>query len=327
MGLSLTYGGLLYFDRTLGLLTGDVAPAGVELDYKVFPGPADLFRRQCRDAEFAVSEMSMASYLIMRGRGDERFVGLPVFLSRNFRHGQVYVNAKAGISEPSELKGRRVGVFEYQMTAALWIRGFLQHDYGVHPRQMSWFEGGLDVPTGDPRMPIEPPDGVRIERIPADATLEVMLKNGDIDALFSTRPPRTLNRADGAVRRLFPEYLAVERDYFARTGMFPIMHLVVVRRDVYEANRWVASALFDAFVEAKRLGQRRMRATAGLAVALPWLAPALDEIDTLFDGDAFPYGMAANAKVIDAMTAYAHEQGLTSRRIAAHDLFAEETRR
>lgn len=321
----LTYAGLLYWDRTLALDTGEVRPEGVELTYVRFSDPGELFRRQCQLAEFPAAEMSASSYLAMVSRGDDRFVGIPVFPSRHFRHAQVYVNRSAGIRRPEDLRGRKVGILEYQMTAALWIRAFLEHDYGVRPADVAWLTGGLREPEFHERMPLELPGEVSLEHIPAGRTLEGMLRDGDIDALVSAFPPQGLGSPDVPVDRLFTDYRSVERDYFARTGIFPIMHLVVLRRDVYEQHRWLARVLYDAFCSAKLLGSERLHQITGLAVSLPWLEAELDETERLFGGDAFPYGIAANLRVLDALRSYAYEQGIAARAVSREELFAAET--
>lgn len=323
--LSLSYGGLLYLDRTLGLYTGDVVPQGIDLSYIAFSSPGDLFRRQAQFAEFDVSEMSTSTYLVMTARGDDRLVGLPIFVSRNFRHSQVYVHEDAGIREPADLRGKRVGVTEYQITAALWIRAFLEHDYQVRPEEVTWYEGGLITPEWAERLPVDLPSGLDVRHIPAGKTLEGMLAAGELDALVTMQPPQRFDPNGGPVRRLFPDHQAVEREYFQRTGLFPIMHMVVMRREVYERDRWAALSLYEAFNEAKRQGARRLRATTGLAVSLPWIGPAIEEVDTVFGGDAFPYGVEANRQVLDAMTTYAFEQGMASRKVDVGELFAQET--
>lgn len=324
--LQLAYGGLLYWDRTLPLYTGQVHPAGVRLDYTVHENAPALFEQQIKDQPYAVSEMSAASFLVLLGQGDDRFVGLPVYLSRNFRHGQVYVSADSGISAPADLRGKRVGVLEYQMTAALWIRAFLLHDYGIDPAEIRWQTGGLRNPDWHERLPVELPSGVSLERIPAGKTLEGMLSSGELDALVTAQPPLGFSASnDSSVRRLFPDYEPMERDYFVRTGHFPIMHLAVMRRDIYESNRWLPVSLVTAFEEAKAVGQQRLRAITGLAVGLPWIGPALDVVDDLFAGDAFPYGLAQNAHTLEAMTQYAFEQGLTKRKVDVSELCAPET--
>ncbi|HEY8524443.1 MAG TPA: hypothetical protein VIL48_05750 [Acidimicrobiales bacterium] len=322
--LRLTYGGLSYLDRTIPLETGAVRVPGVDLNVVTFRSPGDLFRRQAQHAEFEASEMSLATFIALTARGDDRFVGLPIFVSRNFRHSQVYVHEGAGITSPSDLAGRDVGIFEYQMTAGLWIRAFLQHDYGVGPGDVRWWEGGLVEPHYEERMPLELPPHIQVGRIPADRTLEGMLEAGELAALATVQPPQTFGRPGSPIRRLFPDHRAVEIDYWKRTRLFPIMHLVVLRSDVYERNRWLPMVLLQAFTEAKAVGNARLRAITGLAVGLPWLNHALAEVDELFGGDAFPYGVPANRHVLEAAVGYAHEQGLTPRKVAVEELFAPE---
>lgn len=324
--VSLTYGGLLYLDRTLPLYLGDVTPPGVDLNYVAFKSPGDLFRRQAQLAEFDVSEMSLGTYIIMTARGDNRFVGLPIFVSRNFRHSQIYINANSGIEKPEDLRGKRVGILEYQMTAALWMRAFLQHDYGVAPSDVSWFTGGLIEPKFAERLSLELPPEISLELIPEGATLERMLYSGELDALLTVQPPQGFNPAKTPVRRLFPDYRAVERDYFNRTGYFPIMHLIVLRRETYERHRWLPATLHETFQRAKEVGYQRLRAITGLAVGLPWLGADLAEVDEVFAGDAFPYGLSENLPVLKAMTQYAHEQHLTERLVDAYELFPPEAR-
>jgi len=324
--VSISYGGLLYWDRTLPLYLHDVTPAGVQLDYVVHESAPALFQRQVQDQHFDVSEMSASTFIILIARGDDRFVGLPLYVSRNFRHGQIYVHAASSIDKPEDLRGKRVGVLEYQMTAALWIRAFLQHDFDVHPHDMRWFTGGLTEPRWEERLTLDLPAGISLERIPPGKTLEQMLADGELDALVTAQPPKSFTAGGDCIRRLFQDYESVERDYYRRTQLFPIMHLVVIRRDVYEANRWLAVALVEAFEQAKAIGQRRLRAITGLAVGLPWLGSALDTVDLLFGGDAFPYGLAANAKTLGAMTQYAYEQGLADRKVEITELCAPEVR-
>jgi 4,5-dihydroxyphthalate decarboxylase len=323
--LPLTYAGLHYFDRTAALIDGRVPVPGVELGFEIFPRVEELFRRQAQSAEFPVSEMSLGTYLVMVARGDCPFVGLPVFLSRLFRHRDVYVSAAAGIDGPADLRGKRIGVPEYQMTAAVWIREFLASDHGVRPEDLHWHTGGLREPEYRERLAITLPDGVRLDRIPADQTLEGMLLTGELDAMISTEPPRYPEAERHRVRRLFPDYGQVERDYYARTGIFPIMHLVVLRKDVYAAHPELAATFTRAFVEAKRIGREQLRFQPSLPVCLPWVQEQIEIVDRLFAGDAFPYGVEANRAVLDTITAATHAQGLTPRRVAVDELFAPET--
>jgi 4,5-dihydroxyphthalate decarboxylase len=321
--LRLSYAGYPYLDRTRALEVGTVAPPGVELTIQWLE-ITELFRRAARFAEWDACEMSASTYMMMAGAGEETFVGVPVFPSRAFRHNMILVNGDAGIEAPEDLRGKRVGLEDYQMTAALWIRAFLEHDYGVRPGDINWWYGGMSTPSYRERRVHRPPPGVRVTRIPEDRALEDMFEGGELDALITFEPERVL-AVNRGIRRLFPNFRAVETDYLRRTGFFPIMHLVVVRRDVYEANRWIASALLEAFVESKRAGRQRLHDLNALAVSLPWLEDELTRTRELFGGDPFAYGFAANRNVLDAMTRYAFEQGLTPGKLEPEELFAPET--
>jgi 4,5-dihydroxyphthalate decarboxylase len=321
----IAYGGVEYLDRAAALQTGAVSPAGIDLNYVVVPGIGDLFRRVAQFAEFDAAEMSASSYFMMIARGDKRFVAIPIFPSRSFRHSQVYINSHVGIGRPEDLAGRNVGILDYQMTAALWIRAFLQHDYGVSPARIRWWTGGLYTPDFAERMPMKLPPEIHHKRIPEHETLEGMLSAGKLDALVTVEPPRAFLAGSPDVQRLFPNYREVELDYFQRTGFFPIMHLVVIRRDVYEKNRWLAVSMMEAFEQAKQVGRARMHYQGAYAVGLPWLNAEMEVIDQFFGGDAFPYGVAKNRKILAQMLVYAHEQGLTEYRLGVDELFAPET--
>lgn len=321
----IAYGGLEYLDRAAALQTGVVSPAGIDLNYVVVPGVGDLFRRVAQFAEFDAAEMSASTYFIMLARGDKRFVAIPIFPSRSFRHSQVYINSNGGINRPEDLAGRNVGILDYQMTAALWIRAFLQHDYGVSPEKVRWWTGGLYTPEFAERMPVTLPPGIHLKRIPENETLEGMLCAGKLDALVTVEPPRPFLAGSGDVRRLFPNYRDIEREYFERTGFFPIMHLAVIRRDVYEKNRWIAVSMVEAFERAKQVGMGRLKYQGAYAVSLPWLNAEIEVVEKLFGGDAFPYGVSKNRKILGQMLVYAYEQGLTERKLDVEELFAPET--
>lgn len=322
--LGLTYGGYIYLDRTRALQSGQVQPEGVDLNFETV-GISELFRRMAQHAEFDVAEMSLSTYMLMLGQGDDRLIGIPVFLSRAFRHSRVFVNSHAGIDQPRDLKGKRVGTPEYQMTAGLWIRGFLQDDYGVNASDMTWFQGGSDEAVYAERRHHDAPPGVELGHIPADRTLSGMLDSGELDALITAIDPKPFQDGSPNVRRLFEDPWETEREYYERTNIFPIMHLVVIKRKIYESNRWLAVSLLNAFIEAKRLGMDRLRLTGALPVALPWLAADIEELDRMFDGDAFPYGYAQNRRTVDTAASYSYEQGLTPRRFQPEELFAVET--
>jgi 4,5-dihydroxyphthalate decarboxylase len=322
--LPLSLGCAVYLDRTLALATGEVTPMGVDLNFQPM-AISELFRRMTRHAEFDAAELSLSTLMIMRSSGDDRFVAIPVFPARAFRQRQLYVNPESGIERPEDLAGKRVGLREYQITAALWMRAFLQHDFGVEPSSIHWRYGGVETPYWAERLEHATPAGVDLQRIPPDRSLVGMLEAGELDALALTHAPKSFHEGSPKIRRLFPDYRPVEQDYFRRTGYFPIMHTVVVRRDVYEANRWVATSLLRAFQEAKEAGRRRVRDMDILAVSDPWWETELEAVDEVFGGDPFPYGFAANANILEAATQYSFEQGLSQRKLDPAELFAPET--
>jgi 4,5-dihydroxyphthalate decarboxylase len=322
--LKLTYAGEDHFDRTKLLQTGEVSPPGIDLTYVVV-GVRDLFRRQAQFAEFETSEMSVSTMMMMISRGVDRFVGIPVFPSRHFRHRQVYINTRAGIDRPEDLTGKKVGVPEYQMTAALWIRAFLQHDYGVLPEGIEWYYGGLNSAGYAERMRHETPPGLRLEPIPPDRTLNELLETGELDAITASQPPLHFREGSPNVRRLFEDYRMVERDYFGRTGFYPIMHMVAVRRDVYEANRWVPVSLLEGFAESRRRAYEQMHDPDTPPVTHPWWHDEIADLDRLFGGDLQRYGFENNRAILEAMTQYSYEQGLSTRKLDPEELFAPET--
>lgn len=321
--LGLTFASLDYLDRTRALLDGSVKPEGIELTCLRF-GPYELFQRVAQGVEFDVAEMSASTYMSMVSQGDRRYVAIPVFLSRQFRHGYIFVHGASDIRAPGDLAGRRVGVPDYEMTAALWQRAILMHDFGVQPEQISWFQGGEFKPGFVKRVDL-PVTGVSIDVIPDDRTLHDMVATGEIDAVLCPHRPAALTDGSGRVRRLFPDFVEVERDYYRRTGLFPIMHLTVVRRDLYDEHPWVAASLVRAFVEAQALGWKRMGELGSLAVMLPWLTRDLEEIAEELGPAFWAYGFRENQAVVEAMCRYSFEQRLSARELAPEELFAPET--
>lgn len=312
------------YDRTRPLLDGRVMAEGIDFTPIVLP-PPELFRRQARHAEFEVAEFSLATHAVLLSRGDTRFVGVPVFPSRSFRHGHILIHAASGIERPADLVGRRVGCPEYIQTAAVWVRDFLARDHGVRPGDMQWYLGGLDVPAEEERVEASVPEGLPAVRIGATETLSGLLERGTIDALISADLPGCFLTGSPNVRRLFPDYHQREIDYYRRTGHFPIMHLVVVRRDVYERQPWVARSVYKAFAAAKTVGFRQLSYSGALAAGVPFLMHALEEARTLMGHDYWPYGLAANRATLEALLAALHEQALTARPVTLEELFAPET--
>jgi 4,5-dihydroxyphthalate decarboxylase len=313
------------YDRTAPLHDGRVRPEGVDATWLAL-NVEQIFWRMLQHAEFDVSECSLASYVIRRDQGHRDLVAIPVYLSRTFRHDCIYVNADAGIREPKDLIGRRVGVPEYQITAAVFARGLLSDDFGVDPRQIEWLQGGMEEPGRVPHTRVEVPD-VNIGMIPTDKTLSRMLADGEIDALVSPRVPSTFRQPGSRVVRLFADPWAEARDYFARTRIFPIMHTVVIRSPLVEANPWLPQTLAKAFNTAKAMAHRNLGETAALPISLPFLVEHYEQTATLMGEDFWPYGVEANRPTLEAFTRYAHEQGLIKERPQIEDLFPASTQR
>lgn len=312
------------YDRTRALKDGAIQPEGISLNYLAL-GPEEIFWRMLKFGDFDASEMSMSNYITELCRESPRFIAIPVFVSRVFRHASIYINTEAGIEGPQDLKGKKIGVPEYHMTACLWARGLLQHEYGVHPRDVYWYTGGQRQAGREDRIDFRPPAGVHIEPIPEGATLDKMLEEGRLDALISPRVPASMLHRSTKVRRLWPNYKEVEMDYYRRTGLFPIMHTIVVKRSVYERYPWVAPSLYKAFCEAKRKCLERIGDTGTLMCTLPWLIAELEVTQELMGEDYWPYGVEPNRKTLEAMTLYAYEQGLANKQLTVEELFSENT--
>jgi 4,5-dihydroxyphthalate decarboxylase len=312
------------YDRTRALLENRVAVDGVELNYLNLP-VEETFFRMLRHREFEVAELSLSSYTLSLFRDDAPFVAIPVFLSRFFRHSCIYVNVDSGIRHPSDLIGKRVGNPEYQMTAPVWIRGILSDEYDVPVTSVTYLTGGEEQAGRTEKIPLSLPPEIRIQSIPADRTLSRMIENGEIDALYTARAPSTFGNGSGKVRRLFPDYAAVEREYYRKTGIFPPMHIVAIRRDVYEKNRWVAQSLCKAFAAAQREVYAELHETGALMHMLPWLTSHLEETEKLMGRDFWPYGYDANVPALTTFLRYHHEQGLSKRLLPPKELFAPES--
>lgn len=315
--------GCARYDRTVPLIDGRVVPEGVDLNYVPLE-PEELFWRMAQHSEFDASEFSLCAYTILMGRGDRRFVAIPVFPSRFFRHSCVYVNTNSGIVKPEDLRQKRVGVPDYTMTANVWIRGFLQHDYGVHPTEIQWFTGGLDQPGRKQRIATKPIEGLSVTPI-GQATLSDMLEAGEIDAVIGAREPRPFRMGSPKVQRLWPNYKEVEQEYFTRTGVFPIMHTVVIRREVYEKNPWVAQNLFKAFEESRLITLAEMKKQSALRHMLPWLIAELERTVELMGEEYWPYGVESNRHTLELFIQYCVEQGLAESAVDLGDFFARET--
>ncbi len=306
------------------LADGSVRPEGIDLVYLAQP-VEETFFRMLRYREFDCSEMSLSSYVASLDSDKPPFIAIPAFPSRFFRHSCIFVSAKSGIERPQDLTGKRVGVPEYQMTAPVWIRGILSDDYGVNVTDVEHFSGGEEEPGRDEKIRLNLPKEIRLRPIGPTQTLSRMIADGELDALVTARAPSSFHKHPGEVKRLFPEYVEMEKQYYRRTKIFPIMHTVVLRRDVYEANPWVAQSLYKACVEAKTKAYELYRQTAAMPAMLPWSVAAVEEARREMGDDWWPYGLAQNRHVLDTFLRYHHEQGLSERRFAPEELFAKET--
>lgn len=309
------------YDRTEALRTGDVAVEGIDLNFLAIEAPREIFDRMGGRQEFDVAEFSSSEFISRLARGGCPFVALPVFPSRVFRHGYIFINTRRGIRTPKDLEGKRVGLPLYTQTAAIWVRGHLMHEFNVDVATIRWVEGAVEKAGAHGRAHapalLRP---VQIERNAGAEPLGALLARGAIDALIGSRKPDELGRHPD-VARLFPDYRRRERELYQRTKIFPIMHLIAIRRDLYERQRWIAQSLYDAFVESKRRARSRMRYAGSLSAMLPWLIDDVEEIDELFGGDAFPYGIEANRPTLQALVAYMVEQHFIARPVPIEDLF------
>jgi 4,5-dihydroxyphthalate decarboxylase len=308
------------YDRMLALYTREVEADGIDLNFLAIDSPREIFDRMGGAQEFDVSEMSSSEYVARFAAGDCPFVALPVFPSRVFRHGHIAIDRRA-IATPKDLAGKRIGVPLYGMTAAIFIRGLLQHDFAVDLADVRWVEGALNEakPHGNPtKLKLSRP--VSIEANGSGKSLSDLIAAGEISATIAPALPKSANR-DPNVGRLFPDYLAREKDYYRRTRIFPIMHLVVIRRDIYERHPFVATSLYRAFCAAKDLALQKMRTGGALRYMLPWMAAEIEEIDQVFGGDPWPYGLEANRATLSALVQYMVEQGLIAAPVAIEDLF------
>lgn len=312
------------YDRTRALMDGRIPVDGIDLTYLNLP-VEETFFRMLRHHEFDVAEMSLSSYVLSRFSEEPPFIAIPVFPSRFFRHSCIYINRNSGIREPKDLLGKRVGTPEFQMTAGVWIRGILSDEYGVPVTGVSYFNGGEEQPGRGEKLKLDLPPAIRLQPIPETKTLSAMLAAGEIDALYTARMPSTFTQGSGSVKRLFEDYPEVEREYYRKTKIFPIMHTVVIRREVYEKYPWVAQSLYKAFVLAQREVYQDLYQTAALKHMLPWLIWHVEDTRALMGQDFWPYGMEANTQGLDTFLRYSFEQGLSKRQLKPTELFARES--
>jgi 4,5-dihydroxyphthalate decarboxylase len=309
------------YDHVRDLTAGAIRVEGAELSTLTLP-LEEIFYRFLRYREWHVSELSLAKYVALRAGGDDSLQAIPVFPSRVCRHSSIFVRPD-GPREPARLAGARIGVPEWAQTAAVYTRSLLVHEWGIQLRDVNWVQAGVNQPGRQEKVQLHLPEGVTLSREP-ERSLDEMLHAGDLDAVFSAHPPASFERGDPGITRLFPDYEPVEREYVTRTGIFPIMHVVVIRSDVLERDPWVAQNLFTAFVAAKDASLARLSEMTASRFPLPWVPERLAEIRALIGPDPWPYGVEANRVTLDAFARYAHEQGVAARRLEPEELFAPQ---
>lgn len=313
------------YDRTDALREGRVQPEGIDLIYLPL-SPQETFWRMLRHFEFDAAEMSLSALTVAKSRGEDRIIAIPVFTSREFRHSAIYINTKAGIEKPADLRGKRVGVPEYMLTAVVWARGILRSEYGVLPKDIQWLTGGQEQPGREERIALKKPSGVSIEPVAAGRNLSEMLDAGDIDACITPLTPSVYAKRSPRVRRLFPNFREVEREYYRKTGIFPIMHTVALKTSLYEKHPWVAQSLYKAFLASRDEAISRVHDTNALNITLPWVVAEAEESERLFaNGDFWPFGVENSRKTIQQLIDYLAQDGLLEREVKVEELFAPNT--
>jgi 4,5-dihydroxyphthalate decarboxylase len=309
------------YDRTVALVDGRVRPRGVDLTYLPMP-IEEVFWRAFRHGEFDAAELSLGYYLTLRAQGDDSYVAIPVFPSRFFRQGCVFVPANSNRTSFESLAGATVGLPEYTMTACVWLRGLWQDEFGIAPTDIRWRFGGIEAAGRRDRADMRPPPGVDLQPIGADSTLNQMLCDGELDAVISPRIPS--GYYSGQVRRLLPDYQSVELDYYQRTGIFPMMHVVALKRDLYERDPWIAASLYDAYQEAKSLAYEWLADINALPMSLPWFVPEWERTRDVFGADPWTDGLEPNRAALDTFVRYLGQQQMADG-IDLTEMFASNT--
>lgn len=311
------------YDRVRPLMDGRVEVEGCDVNFLPMT-VEECFHRAYFHGEFDVAEIGLSPFLIALSRGIAPYVAVPAFLSRTFRHSAVYVRSDRGIESASDLRGKRIGVPEYQQSAALWVRGFLKDDFGIEPADIQWVQGGLEQHGRKDKFPLNLPEGFPLTAA-HESSLTELLANGELDAVISARAPSCYGKADVAVKRLFPDYRAVEKDYYRRTGLFPLMHAVGVRNDLVQKHPWLPASVYKAFAAAKRIADNELKEVTALKIGLPWVTAELESTRDVMGDDFWSYGVNANRAALEAMTRYSFEQGLAVRKLSVEEIFAPTT--
>lgn len=311
------------YDRVRPLIDGRVTVEGCSIRYLPMP-VEEIFQRAYFHEEFDVTELGFSPYLIALSRGLTDYRAIPAFLSRSFRHNAIYIRSDRGIEAPEDLRGKTLGVPEFQMSAALWARGMLADQYGIAIDDMSWVQGGLETPGRREKFPLNLPEGFPLS-IETGNSLNAMLAAGEIDGMITARAPSCFIAGHPQIRRLFPDSKSAEQTYFRKTGIFPIMHAVGIRAALVEQHPWLAMSLLKAFEKARRIAMAELSEVAALKIALPWLTDHLQETRAIMGDDFWRYGFAANRPALEAMTRYSFDQGLSARQLAPEELFVPST--
>jgi 4,5-dihydroxyphthalate decarboxylase len=311
------------YDRVRPLMDGAVQIDGVDPVFMNLP-PEEIFFRAFRSMDFDICELSMSSFTVKTAEGTCPYVGVPAFVSRAFRHNSIYVR-KDRIKSPADLKGKRIGLPEFQLTACVWARIILQDEHGVKPSDVIWVRGGIEDPSRPEKITVKLPAHVRLQDAPAGTTISQLLERGDIDGFIAPRPPRLASRSHADIGWLFSDPVAAGRSYFQRTGIFPIMHITGIRRTLVEAHPWLPAAVFKAFVQSKAKCLEALEDTAASKVTLPFVEEQLRAARELMGEDFWSYGLAANRKVLQTFLRHHHAEGLSSRLVAPEELFHPST--
>lgn len=319
-GVPITLACALY-DRMQALYTGEVKAEGIDLTFRVEDFPRKLFDHAMAEKSFDVCEMSSSDFITRHVAGTNPFVALPVFPSKMFRHGNIVINTKSGIRTPKDLEGKRVGVMRHTMTAAVWIRGHLQNDYGVDLKSIRWLEGSINSP-GMHGVPTIHPPGWDITVNRSDRSLSQLIDAGEIDATIGTHLPDS-RKTNPDVQRIFPNFREVEREYYRNTGIFPVMHLIAIKREVYEKNPSIAKSLYDAFEKSKRAALVRMHNYSALRYMIPWLPDEIDEMERVFGDDPWTYGVEANRSTFETMIRFMVQQDMLKKAPTVEELFVK----
>jgi 4,5-dihydroxyphthalate decarboxylase len=321
LSLSLAVGD---YDRTRAIFDGRAPIEGCDIT-AVALEPEEAFHRAFKFGEFDISEISLSSYIMTTARGDAHYVAIPAFVSRLFRHSGIYIRTDRGVARPQDLKGKTIGLPEYQITANVWIRGILKDEYGIVPSDIKWRRGGQEDPGRGERAAIKLPPDVDLQAIPEHRTLSEMLATGELDGLIGARAPSCFLAGVPHVARLFPDYPATEEAYFRKTGIFPIMHAIGIRRSLVERYPWLAVSVYKAFLKAKALCMHELGQIGHLATSLPWSVAEFDRLRRVMGDDFWSYGVEPNRHVLETLARYSHDQHLSLRQLPVDEMFAPST--